>query len=211
MNESTEMFGKYRDKAKSLINSYYDAIANLDISMLKYMYGEYFNYDYSDRPDGIKLCPVKDGCVLWKGECFVRDFTKPIDDMADGVLYRAMYPELMRAVGDYEKICSGFEEICAECDESLKTHIRAKWLNYAYTQKCLYEWYVSAYEAKCAYDEGDVKGFVKSLEKACASLEFNLEFRKNAEYGDFENWYRGEILSDVKRLLHATNRLLGRA
>lgn len=46
--------------------------------MLKYMYGEYFNYNYEDRPDGIKLCPVKDGCVLWKGECFLRDFAKPI-------------------------------------------------------------------------------------------------------------------------------------
>ena len=208
--DSTFIFGKYQDEAKKLIEEYYNAIANLDISMLKYMYGEYFNYNYSDRPDKIKLCPVKDGCVLCKGEGFIRDFSKPVDEMTDGEFYNNMYPHLKKAVSDYESVCSGFEKICDSCDDNLRTHIKAKWLNYAYTIKSLYEWYVAAYEAKQFYDEGNASEFIKSMEKACNSLEFNLEYRKNAEYGMFENWYRGEILSDVKRLLNLTKRFIGR-
>ena len=34
--DSTLIFGKYQDEAKKLIEEYYNAIANLDISMLKY-------------------------------------------------------------------------------------------------------------------------------------------------------------------------------
>ncbi len=211
MQENTRIFGTYQNEAQKLIEDYYSAIANLDISLLKYMYGEYFNYYYADQPDGIKLCPVKDGCVLWKGECFVRDFTKPLEKMADGEIYIQMYPQLKKAVTDYEKVCNGFEKICNSCEDNLRRHIKAKWLNYAYTIKSLYEWFVAVYEAKQCYDLGDASGFVKSLERGCKSLEFHLEYRKNAEYGEFENWYRGEILSDVKRLLHATKRLMGRS
>ena len=211
MNESTQIFGEYSETAKKLIESYYNSIVNLDISMLKYMYGEYFNYNYNDRPDKIKLCPVKDGCVLWKGECFLRDFAKPVDDMADGELYKNMYPEFKKAIKEYDEVCRGFENICNSCDDNLKIHIKSKWLNYAYTIKCLYEWFVAVYEAKQYYDANNAQEFVKSIEKACKSLEFNLEFRKNAEYGMFENWYRGEILSDVRKLLNATKRLICRS
>ncbi len=210
MKESTEIFGEYQNDAKKLIDDYYNSIANMDISMLKYMYGEYFNYDYTQRHEGIKVCPIKDGCILWKGECFVRDFTKDLSQMTDCEFYKQLYPKLKEAVCDYAKVCEGFEKICSLCDDNLKRHIKAKWLNYAYTIKSLYEWFVAVYEAKQSYDGGDASGFVNSLEKGCASLEIHLEYRKNAEYGEFENWYRGEILSDVKRLLHATKRLMGR-
>ena len=211
MQESTHIFGEYQDEAKKLIEDYYDSIANLDISMLKYMYGEYFNYNYEDHPDGIKICPVKDGCVLWKGECFLRDFSKPVDEMNDGQLYRNMYPHLKKAIDDYQRVCEGFERICNSCDDKLKIHIKSKWLNYAYIIKSLYEWYVAVYEAKQFYDDGDVQQFVSLIEKACKSLEFHLEFRKNAEYGEFENWYRGEILSDVRKLLNGTRRIICRS
>lgn len=131
--------------------------------------------------------------------------------MADGELYRNMYPVLKKSAEEFDKVCSGFEDICKVCDESLRVHIRAKWLNYAYTINSLYEWYVAVFEAKLAYDKNDVQGYVALVEKAAECLEFNLKFRKNAEYGEFENWYRGEILSDVKKLLSLTNRLICRS
>ena len=211
MDESTLIFREHQEEAKRLIEKYYSSIADLDISMLKYMYGEYFNYNYEDRPEGIKLCPVKDGCVMWKGENFLNNFSKRFDQMADGELYKAMYPQLKKAVANYDDVCRDFEEMCNYCGDNLKLHIKSKWLNYAYAIKNLYEWFTLVYEAKQCYDENNVSEYVNLIEKACASLEFHLEFRKNAEYGIFENWYRGELLSNVKHLLSVTNRLICRS
>ena len=41
------------------------------------------------------------------------------------------------------------------------------------------------------------------------SLEDYLDFRRCAEYGDFENWYRGDLKTDVKQKLYNTKKLLG--
>lgn len=208
MNENTLFFDKYQNEAKALIENYYNGLADLDISMLKYVHGEYFNYNYSDRPDGIKLCPVKDGFVLWKGTCFIHDFAKPLNESTNYELYKNMYSPLKKAVSDLDVVCKSFEKICTSCNDNLKTHIKSKWLNYAYAVKSFYEWFVMIYEAKHFYDVNNASEFVNSIEKACASLEFYLDFRKNAEYGIFKNWYRGEILFDVKNVLRATKRII---
>ena len=48
------------------------------------------------------------------------------------------------------------------------------------------------------------------LELACESLEEYLSMRKVAEYGEFENWYRGELKMNVKQKLENTKRLLNK-
>ena len=210
MDEYASQFGENKDQVKVLINGYYDSIAELDMSMLKYMYGNYFNYDYSHRPEGIKLCPLKDGGVLCKGALLMRYFRLDFKKMPDGELYMEMYPALKKAIADYKNIIRGFEELCCNSDCRITLHIKAKWLNYSYAISCIYSWFVKLYEAKLFYDAGDAVGFMESLEAACSSLELYLKYRENAEYGIFENWYRGDILSDVKQLHYNTNRLMGR-
>ena len=211
IDDTTKIFGSAWHKAKELIEKYYGSIANLDISMLKFMYGEYFNYYYDDRPDNLQLCPVKDGCIFSKGKKLARGFGKSLDELDDGELFKAMYPALKNSVDKLSKVAIGFEKLCSECDESLKVHIRAKWLNYTYIIKSLYEWFTQMYDAKTAYDANNVSEFVACIEKAIKCLEFNMEIRKNAEYGEFENWYRGEILSSVPKLLELTKRLICRS
>lgn len=49
----------------------------------------------------------------------------------------------------------------------------------------------------------------KSLYTACECLETYLEYRKCAEYGNFRNWYRGDLKMEIKKRLIATRRLLG--
>ena len=54
-------------------------------------------------------------------------------------------------------------------------------------------------------------GMKRLLNEACDALTEYLEYRKCAEYGEFENWYRGEIKLDVKQKLYDTQRLLGQS
>ena len=49
----------------------------------------------------------------------------------------------------------------------------------------------------------------ESLNSACRNLEEYLNYRKCAEYGIFENWYRGDLKMNVKMHLYNTKRLLG--
>ena len=74
-----------------------------------------------------------------------------------------MYPVFKKAIEDYESVCSRFESICESCSDNLKTHIKAKWLNYAYTLKSFYEWYVAVFEAKQFYDANNVTEYVKMV------------------------------------------------
>ena len=46
------------------------------------------------------------------------------------------------------------------------------------------------------------------LNAACEGLEEYLSLRTCAEYGDFKNWYRGELKMNVKQRLYDTRQLL---
>ena len=209
IDEYFAVFGKNKDKVKELVRDYYDSIADLDTSMLKYMYGNYFNFDYKHHPDGIKLCPLKDGGVLYKGTLLLRHFKLECNAIPEWELFEQMYKALKKAVVDYKQICAGFESLCCELDDHLELNIRAKWLNYAYTIGCTYNWFVKLYEAKLCYDKSDVNGFVDGINTACKSLYNYLEYRKKAEYGIFKNWYRGDLLNDVRHIMYNTSRLIG--
>jgi len=73
----------------------------------------------------------------------------------------------------------------------------------------IYKWYVNLYEAKKYYDMCESEKMRDSLNAACESLEEYLSYRKCAEYGIFENWYRGEIKMNIKQNLFNTKMLLG--
>lgn len=93
----------------------------------------------------------------------------------------------------------------------LKTHIKSKWLLFSKTLLCIYKWYVKLYDAKRYCDMYESEKMKTALKAACESLEEYLDYRKCAEYGIFENWYRGELKMNIRQKLYATKELLGQA
>ena len=121
------------------------------------------------------------------------------------------YGILQNSAKSYAKAFEKFESISDTLTERQKKHFTAKWLCHAYTMSRLTEWYLLLFQAKKAYDRREQSDNVTELlERACQCLEELLEYRKRAEYGIFENWYRGEIKINIKNCLACTLRLLGR-
>ena len=60
------------------------------------------------------------------------------------------------------------------------------------------------------YDAKNIEETEHSIKEACKALEEYLHIRKCAEYGDFENWYRGDIKLNVNDVLYCTRWILKR-
>ena len=86
-----------------------------------------------------------------------------------------------------------------------------KWLLSAKTLNCIYKWYVSLYEAKKYYDEYKSEEMKTAVFSACDYLRELLKFRKCAEYGEFEKWYRGDVKFNIKYRIMDAYRLIGLA
>lgn len=70
-----------------------------------------------------------------------------------------------------------------------------------YAEFCIYSWFVNVYEAKKKCDLYESEGMKKLLIAAYENLKEYLDYRKCAEYGEFENWYRGELKLNIKQFL----------
>lgn len=46
--------------------------------------------------------------------------------------------------------------------------------------------------------------------EACGYLFDYLDYRKCAEYGEFRNWYRGDLKMNIKQRLYDTLKIIGR-
>lgn len=75
------------------------------------------------------------------------------------------------------------------------------WATYAKTLRALYACMLYMFDAKSAHDGGDDKLCIEKLGLAANEMRELLEYRKCAERGDFENWYRGDTKLDLPRLL----------
>ena len=87
--------------------------------------------------------------------------------------------------------------------------MQCKWWLYSQALLHFYRWFVYTYEGKRAYDKNDVSQMQEKLNLACESLEEYLSLRKCAEYGEFKNWYRGDLKMNVFQRLLDTRKLLG--
>lgn len=200
-----EKFGDYADVAGALIEDYFNSVAVLDTSLLSKHFSERFNYNYEEKNENIKNFVMKDGFVRRFGMDILKGFKKQLNRE---MLFE-IYSALKKAIPDYRRVCEGFKTLAETLDQPLKKHIEVKWLLYAETMRSIYEWYINLYEAKKYYDLEDTQEMINSLKAACGELETYLSYRKCAEYGEFENWYRGDMKMDMKQRLFDTKRLLG--
>lgn len=204
LTEQSQIFGEFSAQAQEFIQRFYDNLPCLPTEYLQYVYAKYFNYDYEEVSPGIKNFILKDGLILGKGWELIRRFFEELPSP----LYSPMYEKLKATVGIYEDLAKDLEKWSAQLPAALKQHVACKWWLYSKTLLHIYRWYVSLYEAKGYYDKADKTNMQVSLRKAVESLEEYLSVRKCAEYGIFQDWYRGEIKMNVQKRLMQTKELL---
>jgi len=205
-NDYANQFGALADETKRLITQYYADMPFIDTKYLSMHYhSKYFNFYLGEDMDNAKNFIVKEGDVREHGKYIIRDFRTTLEHEISGVYYE----QLKKVIPKYIELCSDFEKLAESFSGPLKKHIEVKWLLFTKTLLHIYKWYVNLYEAKKYYDMCESEKMRDSLNAACESLEEYLSYRKCAEYGIFENWYRGEIKMNIKQNLFNTKMLLG--
>ena len=193
------------ENAKKLITEYFGKLPEIDVSYLSKHHQQYFNYSFKEAPKGIKNFVLKEGNILEHGQIIIDSFHRDLGDQ----LCRELYDAIKPVIPIYEKICDGFNKLSQSVSQPVKKHTEVKWLLYTKTLLSIYKWYVNLYDAKIYCDSYNSDKMKESLNKACISLSEYLYARKCAEYGFFENWYRGDLKMNVKHKLYDTKRLLG--
>jgi len=200
-----EKFGIYADEMKSAITDYFGSFPEIDRKYRAKHLSTYFNYTTTPPPAGISDFVLKEGSILLYGKYIIAHFDKDLSQWLCNEYYDGIKP----IIANSDDICKRFGQIAEKLDEPLKTHVRIKWLLSAKTLNYIYKWYVALHDAKTFRDRYDGENMKKSLKTAAGYLYEYLDFRRCAEYGDFENWYRGELKMDIKGRLFDTLRLLG--
>ncbi len=199
-------FGSSADEAENLITQYYNNLPRIETKyLLKHCTSKYYNFYLGDDLDNVKNFVLKEGDILRYGSFITEYFHKNLSPD----IYEAYYKALKRAIPHYTELCCGFEKLAESLSPPLKKHIEVKWLLFSKTLLYIYKWYVNLYEAKQYCDFYESEKMKASLNSACRNLEEYLNYRKCAEYGIFENWYRGDLKMNVKQKLYDTVRLLG--
>lgn len=207
-NEYAACFGDKAAQVKEAVREYYESIGEADASYLVSDGFRWFNFNPDENSGKIKNFTLKDGYIASLGRNLADNFKKEPEYVKKHEMF---YGILQNSAKSYAKAFEKFESISDTLTERQKKHFTAKWLCHAYTMSRITEWYLLLFQAKKAYDRREQSDNVTELlERACQCLEELLEYRKRAEYGIFENWYRGEIKINIKNCLACTLRLLGR-
>jgi hypothetical protein len=151
--------------------------------------------------------PLKEGDILGFGDYILYCFFKPLGEKERDC--RAYFDAILSALPAYEALFEGFDELSKEAKAPLALHIRAKWLLYTKTLISIYKWYINVYKAREFCLKSEAESMKKALAAACKALEEYLDFRKCAEYGEFKNWYRGDLKMNIAQHLLDTYRRLG--
>lgn len=198
------VYGEHAAQAKALVQRYFDELPSLPTKDLQYVHANYFNYNYNEISPNVKNFVLKDELIMWRGSDVVYYFRGELPT----VLYGKIYTELKRVLPIYERLVDDLTELKKSLNARLQQHVQCKWWMYAQTLLHAYRWYVYVYEAKLCHDAKETDKMQCLLRDACACLEEQLELRKCAEYGNFENWYRGERKVNFKHKLDVTRALL---
>jgi len=206
LDDYAKIYGAQAAQAKAFVKGYFDNMPALPNEYLQYVHANYFNYDYDEVSPGVKNFILKDGLIFARGAQLIYHFRGelPLQE-----LFTNMYAELKRVLPIYEKLANDIRAWSEGLNDGLKGHVQCKWWLYTKTLLHAYRWFVALCEAKKCYEDGDGDGMKAKLTKACESLEEYLSMRSCAEYGEFKNWYRGELKMNVKQQLYNTKRLLG--
>ncbi len=201
-----DKFGDKKEYVKELILKYFNKLPFLKTEYLsEHSYNKYFNFYTEDSFCDFKNFVIKEGDILERGKKLCNSFHQFIKTP----IYEGYYEAVKKSISSYKKISYDFESLSKSMSSPLNKHIEVKWLLYTKTLLYIYQWYINIYEAKQYCDLYDCENMKKSLKLACENLEEYLQYRKCAEYGAFENWYRGDLKMNIKQRLADTRRLLG--
>ena len=196
LDEYAAHFGEQKEKVKSAIKAYYDAIAVLDTALLDDHHGNYFDFRYEDV-DGIKNLAVKDGMVV--NVC--RHLVDCMDKDRYSTLWDEYYSAVSEKIAEFTSVLREFERLSQVFGEKGKSNALTLWAVYANNILGLYTCLMSLYEAKKARDGGDKSKCIALMRNSAETVRKMIEYRKIAECGDFENWYHGDTKLDIPRLL----------
>ena len=196
LDEYAERFGKRKEEVKSAIKAYYDAIAVLDTALLANHHGNYFDFRYEDVA-GVKNLAVKDGMAV--------NVCRHLVDCMDKDRYSTLWDEYYSAVSEkaleFASVFRELERLNQGFAEKGKSNALTLWAVYANNILGLYTCLMRLYEAKRARDGGDMSKCIALMQSSAETVRKMIEYRKIAEYGDFESWYRGDTKLDIPRLL----------
>ena len=196
LDEYAERFGERKEEVKSAIKAYYDAIAVLDTALLANHHGNYFDFRYEDVA-GVKNLAVKDGMAV--------NVCRHLVDCMDKDRYSTLWDEYYSAVSEkaleFASVFRELERLNQGFAEKGKSNALTLWAVYANNILGLYTCLMSLYEAKRARDGGDMSKCIALMQSSAETVRKMIEYRKIAEYGDFESWYRGDTKLDIPRLL----------
>ena len=196
LDEYAERFGEQKEEVESAIKAYYGAIAVLDTAFLDAHHGNYFDFRYEDV-EGIKNLAVKDGMVV--------NVCRHLVDCMDKDRYSTLWDEYYSAVSEktteFAAVLKRFERLSQTLGEKAKSNALTLWAVYTNNILGLYTCMMSLYEAKKARDGGEKSKCIALMQSSADTIRNMLEYRKIAERGDFENWYRGDTKLDIPRLL----------
>lgn len=205
LDDYCKKFGDSKEEVKRLINDFFNCLPETDSKCLDKHLSKYFNYDKSKQPQGIKNFVLKEGSILEYGKRIIDNFHKDLKEWLCCEYYAAIKP----VIPTMYEIYKGFESVANALPSSLKTHLTIKWVLSAKTLWYIYNWYVNLFEAKTAYDNYQAENMVNYILSAANYLKEYLAFRKCAEYGEFINWYRGDLKMNVKQRLYNTLAIIG--
>lgn len=200
-NYEKEYISKYFDNnmhIQKTIKDYYNAIAELDCKSLKHHASHLFNYKYDIDAGFIKNFVLKDGmAAAWGKHILAHIRENTTNEITEH--YTEIYEAAKKASDLLVDIISKMKETEKSLTPNQSLHYRIKWINSANIMYGLYTWYCLVYEASSNTDTCKEK-----LKQALKCIENILEYRKCAEYGEFENWYRGDTKLNTKNLIKFT-------
>ncbi len=202
------IFGEHREKMAALIAAYYKNLPFVSTAHIAtHGHAKYFNFFLDEVSEDFHNHTLKEGDILGFGDYILYCFFKPLGEKEGAC--RAYFDAILSALPAYEALCEGFDELSKEAKDPLALHIRAKWLLYTKTLISIYKWYINVYKAREFCLKSEAESMKKALTAACKALEDHLDFRKCAEYGEFKNWYRGDLKMNIAQHLLDTYRRLG--
>jgi hypothetical protein len=206
MESYCEIFGEHSKEAEVLIEKYFKSLPHIASQhIIDHDLAKYFNFYTDDSNEGFKNFILKEGDIL----CHGTDILCHFRINPERKLCREYYEELKCAVDRYREIHNEFDALSKKLSPDLKKHVECKWKLFSKTLVYIYEWYVNVYEAKVYFDNYNDEACKKSLRQAFKCLEEYLKYRKCAEYGEFKNWYRGDLKMNIKQVLYHTGTVLG--
>ena len=205
LNRYCEKFGEHADEVKNAITDFYESFPELDSKYLEKHLSTYFNYTKTAPPEGITNFVLKEGSIIDYGKRMTDNFDKDLNKWLCHEYAAAIKP----IIANSDEICVRFEKITENLSEPLKTHFKIKWLLSAKTLNYIYKWYVALHDAKIHRDGADGENMKKSILEASGYLFDYLKYRKCAEYGEFKNWYRGDLKMNIKQRLYDTLKIIG--